>query len=494
MNRKLMSVASAFALVANSLVVVGQNPVPNKENSEKREVQINREVRVITSGSETPNENVTFFKHATPLGAMPGMSVGGGNFSFGGAASQVRLNHMEIQSVKGKPYSADVVNEHIQTLGDGNRIAQKSSSFIARDSEGRTRQVAPMQTFGPFAEAMKDLPKSIMIFDVVAGAHYMLNPIDKIATKIPILNFTDFKSVPQKGAVLNETRILISDGSGTTKTTSFTSEPGVKLVSGGELTSKVTKKVQPNYPAVAKAARAQGPVLIKVVVNEKGEVITEDVIGGHPLLKDAALEAAKQWKFQPTELNGQPVKVQGTLTFNFTLKDDPANPEPRKITVDVNQNAAEGKDVLRIIGTDGKPEDTPVFVRSVKNNWDVKSESLGKQIIEGVQCDGNKTVTTIPAGDVGNDNPIIITTENWIASDLQVSVLRKFNDPRYGEDIYRLTNIRQVEPDKDLFKVPADYKVIEEAMPKMDSIEILNDGADGSFKMGIKMKKNEDKQ
>jgi TonB family protein len=445
-------------------------------------------VRVITNGTETPNENVTFFRQAAPLGAMPGLNVGGGNFSFGSAASQISMNHMEMKLVKGKPYSADVVNEHIQTLGDGNRIAQKSSSFIARDSEGRTRQVAAVQAFGPFAEAMKDMPKSIIIFDPVAGANYALNPSEKTATKIPVLNFNfaDLKSRSQNGMLLNETKIIIQDGSGVTKTTTSTSGPGVKLISGGELTSKVTKKVQPNYPAVAKAARAQGAVLIKVVVNEKGEVITEDVIGGHPLLKEAALEAAKQWKFQPTEINGQPVKVQGTLTFNFTLKDDPANPAP---------TASEGENILRIIGPDGKPEDTHVIVRSVKNNWDVKNESLGKQMIEGVQCDGSKTVTTIPAGEVGNDNPILITTENWISSDLQVTVLRKFNDPRYGEDIYRLTNIRQVEPEKELFKVPSDYKIIEEAMQKMENIEILEGGADGKIQMKMRMKKNnEEKQ
>jgi protein TonB len=49
-------------------------------------------------------------------------------------------------------------------------------------------------------------------------------------------------------------------------------------------------------------------------------VIEAAVIGGHPLLRDAALQAARQWLFKPTELSGVPVKVQGVLTFNFTLQ------------------------------------------------------------------------------------------------------------------------------------------------------------------------------
>ena len=484
MNRKLMSIASAFALVANSLIAVAQNPVPNKENSEKREVRINREMQVITSG--TPNEPGTFFNQATPIGAMPGMNFGGGNFSFGGAASQIQ---MELKLVKGKPYSADIVSEHVQTLGDGNRISQKSSSSVARDSEGRTRQVAAVQAFGPFAEIIKDLPKTIMIFDPVAGANYALNPNEKTATKIPVLNFNiaDLMSNGKQGTLLNETRIVVSDKSGVRKTTTLTPEPGVKLISGGELTSRVINKVQPIYPAVAKAARAQGAVLVKVVVNEKGEVITEDVIGGHPLLKDAALEAAKQWKFQPTEVNGQPVKVQGTLTFNFTLADDPTNPEPKKIIgLEFDPKTSEENNLLRVTGIDGKPDDTQIFFRTVKNNWDVNSESLGKQTIEGVVCDGRKTVTTIPAGEMGNDNPIKITSETWVAADLQVTVLRKFNDPRYGEDTYRMINIKQTEPDKELFKIPADYKIIEDTMPKMSTIEILEGGMDAPVQMKMK--------
>ncbi len=90
-------------------------------------------------------------------------------------------------------------------------------------------------------------------------------------------------------------------------------------VSGGVLQSGAVSKVQPAYPAMAKAARASGPVQVQVVINEAGEVIDAKAIGGHPMLRAAAVEAAKQWTFKPTELSGVPVKARGVLNFNFAL-------------------------------------------------------------------------------------------------------------------------------------------------------------------------------
>ena len=85
--------------------------------------------------------------------------------------------------------------------------------------------------------------------------------------------------------------------------------------------------------------------------------------------------------------------------------------------------------------------------------------SLGTQEIEGVQAQGTRTTETIPAGKIGNEKPIVITTERWYSPDLQVDVLVKHNDPRMGEVVYQLTNIAREEPDASLFQVPADYTV-----------------------------------
>jgi protein TonB len=99
-----------------------------------------------------------------------------------------------------------------------------------------------------------------------------------------------------------------------------TPTPMPKLnVSGGVLQGKGIKKIHPPYPPIARAVRASGAVSIQVTISEEGRVIEAAVISGHPLLREAALQAARQWLFQPTELSGVPVKVQGILTFNFSL-------------------------------------------------------------------------------------------------------------------------------------------------------------------------------
>lgn len=100
-----------------------------------------------------------------------------------------------------------------------------------------------------------------------------------------------------------------------------TPAPPKKLtVSGGVLQGKAINRIQPPYPPIARAARASGAVQVQVTISEEGRVLEAAVINGHPLLRDAALQAAKRWTFQPTELTGVPVKVQGILTFNFTLQ------------------------------------------------------------------------------------------------------------------------------------------------------------------------------
>jgi len=91
----------------------------------------------------------------------------------------------------------------------------------------------------------------------------------------------------------------------------------------------------------------------------------------------------------------------------------------------------------------------------------VKTESLGTKTIEGVEAQGTRSTLTIPAGQIGNDQPVEIISERWYSPDLQVVVLSKHSDPRIGEHTYRLTNISRNEPAKTLFDVPADYTITE---------------------------------
>jgi hypothetical protein len=96
------------------------------------------------------------------------------------------------------------------------------------------------------------------------------------------------------------------------------------------------------------------------------------------------------------------------------------------------------------------------------SSWEKRTEELGTQNIEGVDAEGTRTITTIPAGDIGNERPIEITYEKWYSRDLQMVVMSKHNDPRFGEQTYRLTNIVRSEPDPSLFTLPNGYKMITE--------------------------------
>lgn len=94
---------------------------------------------------------------------------------------------------------------------------------------------------------------------------------------------------------------------------------GPVRVSSSLISSKTLDKPAPPYPALAKAARAQGTVAVQIVIDEQGKVISAKATSGHPLLQSAAVQAAFRARFTPTVLGGLPVKVTGSITYNFVL-------------------------------------------------------------------------------------------------------------------------------------------------------------------------------
>jgi protein TonB len=94
---------------------------------------------------------------------------------------------------------------------------------------------------------------------------------------------------------------------------------GTSPVAVGSLVGKARSRVAPSYPTIARTARVTGNVTVFLVVGEKGEVESVIRAEGPTQLQQAAIEAARRWKFNPTAIDGQPVKVTGYLVFNFTL-------------------------------------------------------------------------------------------------------------------------------------------------------------------------------
>jgi protein TonB len=81
----------------------------------------------------------------------------------------------------------------------------------------------------------------------------------------------------------------------------------------------ILKKVEPEYPAVAKAAGVQGQVVLHAIIAEDGTIESLEAISGPEMLKSAAVEAVKQWVYQPYLLNGKPQRVDTKITVHFQL-------------------------------------------------------------------------------------------------------------------------------------------------------------------------------
>jgi len=243
--------------------------------------------------------------------------------------------------VEGAPYSAEAVNETIQTLADGNRIVQRTAAMQYRDTEGRERREE--------TSAMG----AIFITDPVAGARYTLHPDSRSAEKGPLV--INFKS----------------NGPGDTLFYAHTG--AVTGVSGGR----------------------GGPSPEPGVFVER----TEAGLGRGATIR---------------------LKLPGDALQEFT------------------------------IATGG---------RLAVGSSNAKTEQLGNMFIEGVQAQGTRTTTTIPAGEIGNDRPINIVDEQWYSPDLQMTIMTKHSDPRSGETNFTLKNINRSNPPPTLFEVPSDYTV-----------------------------------
>ncbi|MFN0121244.1 MAG: hypothetical protein ACKV2V_12160 [Blastocatellia bacterium] len=257
----------------------------------------------------------------------------------------------ETKVVKGAPYSAIAESETIQTLGDGNRLRNNSTTQIYRDSEGRTRREVTGTTPG--------VPAEVFINDPVGGLSYSLSPKQQTAVKM------------QPGASFR----IIED--------------------------KITE-----------AGAGQ--------ISQEGQRTATINVNGQPV----PVEKVEELKRTAIEQKRQAPDKQGE-TATMTLK------------------------------TAGKPAGEYTVVARKKRQG--TTVSLGKQMIEGVMCEGERTTMTIAPGSIGNDLPINIVSEEWYSPELQVFVMTKQSDPRHGETTYRLTSINRGEQARALFEVPSHY-------------------------------------
>lgn len=268
--------------------------------------------------------------------------------------------------VKGAPYSAQAINESVQTLAGGNRIVRQTTSSVYRDSEGRTRRDQTISVVGGYAAAGGPA-QTTFINDPVAGVNYILDAKTRTARKIDV-----------------------------------------------SARMAVEKKMVEAMKAKREAMKG----------------------------KEAESAAAADEKIAAE-------KAAAAGEFKFEMRTGPgAGP------------VVAGRGVGGFAG--GGPGGMVMMMGDKKNT---RKESLGMQTIEGVEAEGTRYTTTIPAGEIGNEQPIEMVFESWYSPELQTVVMSKHSDPRSGENTYRLTNINRSEPPHSLFEVPADYTIQEAGPP-----------------------------
>lgn len=139
--------------------------------------------------------------------------------------------------------------------------------------------------------------------------------------------------------------------------------------------------------------------------------------------------------------------------FLYTIVGDKREAQRMSIPLTVMRSLQEPLDQLRA--------QLPARESVVPQGFATKEEALGTRQVNGVQAVGRRITTTIPAGLVGNDRPIEVTDEAWTADELKLQILVRHHDPRTGDVETQFTKISRAEPSADLFRIPADYKIVD---------------------------------
>lgn len=203
----------------------------------------------------------------------------------------------------------------------------------------------------------------------------------------------------------------------------------------------------PGLPDLGKSVQIVDPVAgVTIMLDPKARTVTKMSLP--PVL---AFDGAPPAGVMITKIEKAEVKMSTNV--------ESQNGVTRIITRRLDGPGAASTEDVKVIKIDN-PGQFTLISDAGKN---IKTEKLGKQMVEGVEAEGTRTVETIPAGQVGNEKPIEIVNERWYSNELQLVIMTRHSDPRFGESVYRVINLSRNEPDAALFAAPADYKVVEGA-------------------------------
>jgi hypothetical protein len=299
--------------------------------------------------------------------------------------------------VKGAPYSGVGTTEVVNTLQDGNRITRTNTTRYYRDSAGRLRTEYQLSAVGPFELA--EAQSIVTITDPIAGRRYVLHPSMKRA---------DIFKLAANGSVASTTPgnaiFLGSARGGVPGVGVGVGSPGVGVGVGGQPRSGLMPSTQ--------GSPRRGFSL----PSPRGNDRTPKMMAPGLQSNDTRLSAVEPMGAAPGEAAGAP-----------------------------------GYDVLLSQPGAGIPACNVAAMKAAK------PVSIGERSVEGLKVRGSRLEFTIAPGEVGNEQPITVRTDQWFSPDLGVVVSSTHHDPMMGETTYRLEQIDRVEPEESLFVVPEEY-------------------------------------
>jgi hypothetical protein len=351
---------------------------------------------------------------------------------------------------KGKP--AERVEKHMLIEPDGQVLEAPTGTFTITTAPGAPRAGFSFVTGG--GEAISGAPPQVQVitsefnFDskIVKGAPYSA---DGVTETIQLLG--DGNRI-----VRHSTAKIYRDSQGRTRR-----EQALNVVGTWPVSGETPTMIHLNDPVAG----------MQYTLNPQTKTATKTTV------RHFTAAAPNSDKVTVTKLEGNQAKVLvngevkevngDTIKFvtddNQTVTLSSANREKTvaelKARAQAGAAAAGGRsgEVVSFVASN----DGGVATFSALNGAEVNRESLGTQVVEGVQAEGTRITMTIPAGKIGNERPIVTVNERWYSPELQTVVLSKNSDPRMGETTFRLTNLNRSEPDPSLFQVPAEYTVKE---------------------------------
>jgi hypothetical protein len=276
-------------------------------------------------------------------------------------------------------------------------------------------------------------------------------PVVDFISAAPVSMGPVVKDAPYSATAVTETTRVLSDG---TKIENRNASQIYRDSEGRERRENTIKSFgrwQNEKDGERKSIVIRDPVANTTFVLNPQSQTAKQLRTGHSRLTGLQAGGRKVIQLR-TRSSEEPAEISGETTRILKrMKSETATAGDRTTAVFVGEASASKGVAL--------PRVSRFFVRG--QGSDVQKTDLGEREIDGIRATGTRFTSTIPTGEIGNDRPIVSTTEEWYSPDLQITLLRVTRDPQFGETVYRLEGLSRQEPLKSLFELPGGYQIQE---------------------------------